>query len=756
GQSIDVDAPPNIIDVVDEDDDIIDEEDPILYDLANSDDEDLVNLNIDDGVNMSADVARGHSGDGGGDDRPPPYQVLTGCGGCLVRQYGKKAALKERYWVPEEDGSYDLERIRRERPSHIFKADWDEQLAFWNDPKNLTRAAQNKQNWAKSKVDEMLRLHGLGSNTLTGVPYTEDEIMAIVRGGKQRGYIPGVGRVFPRQGTVIPPPSQSTHSADIARLKKREKLLTKQVNMFISGSGGCGDDEPGDDEDGGGEDEDDSEYLFLRMFRTCGPSSTFAPFVVVHLVVFLGDHLVSVAVVVAVLVGTPVGWPHTGTPVQCSEAGCSTVEDDTMNEDTPVGVASAVQEGITPSVVDMTVEMGKQYSLDDTIVLESFSSLSTPVTNTAGIAPGKSSYANITGKPNGKKVNVRTLFTPRKVTYPVVANYVRNTWGKYEIIRSMFSSPTELFSFQFSSMDGLDAMLENGPWFIRNNPLILKKWHPDANLLKEYVSTVPVCVKLHGVPVTAFSEDSLSAIATNLVVIELRADVKLKDNIFVTMPKTTREGHYTCNVRVEYGWKPPRCSSFKVFGHIHEECPKNTGAGEKKTMKKLSQTSRGVLIGPKMSFKPQKEYRPVLKKPNANSGGNKKKGVEPTIEVSNSNLFDVLNSVDNDVEFGTNGGTTNLVNNGDTSSGSSSMNIDNDGEFSSNTPIGVKIDKIKRHICEGKLRLLDNDGNPLVPTGIIESDSEVEVIFDETANLRISTSDKDGSDKGYGTNNLLE
>nr|GEW53184.1 hypothetical protein [Tanacetum cinerariifolium] len=424
--------------------------------------------------------------------------------------------------------------------------------------------------------------------------------------------------------------------------------------------------------------------------------------------------------------------------------GVSTKSDDTMNEDTPVGVASAVQEGITPYVVDMTVEMGKQYSLDDTTILESFPSLSTPVTNTADNAPGKSSYANITGKPNGKKVNVRTLFTPG-VAYPVVSNYVRNTWGKYEIIRLMFGSSTELFSFQFSSMDGLDAMLENGPWFIRNNPLILKKWHPDANLLKEYVSTVPVWVKLHG---------GMSSYAR--VVIELQADVKLKDNIFLTMPKTTREGHYTCNVRVEYGWKPPRCSSFKVFGHIHEECLKNTGAGEKKTMKKLSQTSRGVLIGPKMSFKPQKEYRPVLKKPNANSSGNKKKGVEPTIEISNSNLFDALNSVDNDVEFGTNRGTTNLVNNRDTSSGSSSMNIDNDGEFSSNTPIGVKIDKIERHICEGKLKLLDNDGNPLVPTGIMESDSEVEVIFDETANLRISTSEKDGSDKGFGTNSLLK
>ncbi|GKE83635.1 hypothetical protein Tco_1557377, partial [Tanacetum coccineum] len=137
---------------------------------------------------------------------------------------------------------------------------------------------------------------------------------------------------------------------------------------------------------------------------------------------------------------------------------------------------------------------------------------------------------------------------------------------------------------------------------------------------------------------------------------------------------------------------PPRYSSCKVFGHIHEECPKNTGAGEKKT---------GVL-------------------------------------------------------FGTNRGTTNLVNDEATSSGSSFMNIDNNGEFASTTPIGEKIDKIEQKICEGKLRLLDNDGNPLVPTGIVESDSEVEVVFDETANLRISTSGKDGSDKGYGTNSLLE
>ncbi|GJZ32057.1 nucleotide-diphospho-sugar transferase [Tanacetum coccineum] len=463
----------------------------------------------------------------------------------------------------------------------------------------------------------------------------------------------------------------------------------------------------------------------------------------------------------------------------------------------------------------MMVEKEKISSLEDTIVPESFPTLTTPTQEAnapAGNSPGKPSYATAAGQPSGKKVNVHTLYTPggneidvivpvdsiraiikrfantaygfflgKKVAYPVVANFVRNTWGKYGLVRSMFSSSTRLFSFQFSFIDGLDAILENGPWFIQNNPLILKKWHPDENLLKEDVSTVPVWVKLHGVPVMAFSKDGLSAIATKLgaplmldfytsdmcmqswgrssyarVMIELRADVELKDNIVVAMPKITREGHYTCNVRVEYEWKPTRCSSCKVFGHIREECPKNTSAGVKKMVKKTSQTSRGVPVGLKMGFKPQYEYRSVTKRPHASSSGNKKKGVEPNIEVSNSNPLNVLNSVDNDVDFGTNRETTNLVNNEATSSGSFFMKIDNEGEFACNTPIGEKIEKIEQQICEGKLRLLDNDRNPLVPMGTVESDSEVEVVFDETTNLRIPTSGKDGSDKGYGTNSLLE
>nr|GEW05069.1 hypothetical protein [Tanacetum cinerariifolium] len=191
--------------------------------------------------------------------------------------------------------------------------------------------------------------------------------------------------------------------------------------------------------------------------------------------------------------------------------GLSTESNDTMNEDTSVGVASTVKEGVTPSAVDLMMEKDKLSSLEDTTVPEPFPPLSTPVTTT-GNAPGKFSYAIITAY---------GFFLGKRVAYPVVANY-------------------------------------------------------------EDVSTVIVWVKLHVVPVTTFSEDGLSAIATKLgtplmldsytsdmcmkswgmssyarVMIELRADVESKDNIVVALLNITREGHYTCNVRAEYEWKPP-------------------------------------------------------------------------------------------------------------------------------------------------------------------------------------------------------
>nr|GEX94585.1 probable transcription factor KAN2 isoform X1 [Tanacetum cinerariifolium] len=188
--------------------------------------------------------------------------------------------------------------------------------------------------------------------------------------------------------------------------------------------------------------------------------------------------------------------------------------------------------------------------------------------------------------------------------------------------------------------------------------------------------------------------------------IELRADKELNDNIVVGMSKITGKGHYTCNVRVEYEWKPPRCASCKVFGHNHEECMKNIGAGETKNLKKTSQAHKGIPVGPKVGFKPSKEYRHVPKKhTTTNSSGNKKKVVDFTNKVSDSNLFEVLNSFDNDVEMGTNGRTSNLDNNGANSSGSSFWNVENSSN--NTTPTMDKIGKFENLVIDGQAILVN-------------------------------------------------
>nr|GEY70826.1 hypothetical protein [Tanacetum cinerariifolium] len=194
-----------------------------------------------------------------------------------------------------------------------------------------------------------------------------------------------------------------------------------------------------------------------------------------------------------------------------------------------------------------------------------------------GNALCKFSHANISGKPSGKKVNVRTLFTPEGNGIDVVV--------LVDSIRAIARLP-DYSPIQFSSMDGLDAMLENDPCEDGLSVIATKLGTP--LMLDSY--TYDMCMQSWG----------RSSYAR--VMIELRADVELKDNIVVAMPKITKVGHYTCNVRVEYEWKPSRCSSYKVFGHAHEECPKNTGASEKKTVKKPSQASRGVPVGQKMAF----------------------------------------------------------------------------------------------------------------------------------------------------------
>ncbi|GKC14173.1 hypothetical protein Tco_1010955, partial [Tanacetum coccineum] len=261
----------------------------------------------------------------------------------------------------------------------------------------------------------------------------------------------------------------------------------------------------------------------------------------------------------------------------------------------------------------------------------------TPTGNT----PGMYSYANVTGVPSRRILNFLTLFTPvgNGVVVVVLMESIRAT-SEWLINMTYGFFLGKRVAYSFSSIDGLDAVLKDGP-----------------------------CV-----PATTFSEDGLSTIATKFgthlmlnsytsdmciqsygrsnyarALIEVRADVELKDNIVVAMPKLVGEGLYTCINRVEYEWKP--------------------------------------------------------------SSGNKKKDTEPTIVVSNSKSLDVLNLDENYVDLGKNGGTSKLASKKANSSGSSFWNLE--PSSTSTTHMVGKINNIERLIIEGKVTLVDDDGKPL-------------------------------------------
>jgi hypothetical protein len=243
-------------------------------------------------------------------------------------------------------------------------------------------------------------------------------------------------------------------------------------------------------------------------------------------------------------------------------------------------------------------------------------------------------------------------FIGKRIAFPVVEYFVRNNWAKHGLKRVMMND-NGFFFFKFDSQAGLDAILEEGPWMIKNSPIILKKWTMDTSLKKEELTRIPIWVKLHDVPLQVFSEDGISIIATHLgkpimldsytsvmcidswgrssfarCLIEIDSHVALKESITVGVPLLDSLEFTSETIRVEYEWKPPRCDVCLIFGHSDESCPKKVvttpvaeqsndddgfqQVGNKKNRKKgkakvndAGNVFNGFLVGKNMYYRPK-------------------------------------------------------------------------------------------------------------------------------------------------------
>ncbi|GJW82349.1 zinc knuckle CX2CX4HX4C containing protein [Tanacetum coccineum] len=194
---------------------------------------------------------------------------------------------------------------------------------------------------------------------------------------------------------------------------------------------------------------------------------------------------------------------------------------------------------------------------------------------------------------------VNTLYgfpVGKRLSFPMVENYVKHAWMKFGLKRVMMHHG--FFMFQFESKSGMDKVIEGGPWRIQLVPIILKIWKPNTLLLNDKVSCVPLWVKMHNVPIVAYSKVGLNLISTKVgrlmrldahtqficlnswgrsdyarALVEVSADKPLIDSVDIDIPREDGKGHITVTVRIKFEWQPPRCGTCKNFDHLESMCP---------------------------------------------------------------------------------------------------------------------------------------------------------------------------------------
>ncbi|GJW58496.1 RNA-directed DNA polymerase, eukaryota, reverse transcriptase zinc-binding domain protein [Tanacetum coccineum] len=191
-------------------------------------------------------------------------------------------------------------------------------------------------------------------------------------------------------------------------------------------------------------------------------------------------------------------------------------------------------------------------------------------------------------------------FVGYKMTYYELRYNLVRMWGKYGLKEIV--TQNGVFPFKFRESDGMEFVLENGSWMVNDKSLMVQKWDHDVVIDISEPKTLPCWIKLHNVPLNAWTSNGISAIASGLgkplimdktttkmcrggignfryarVLVEIQADKEFKDKIKICYRNNTQRTKCSEFVKVEYSWKPLKCCESKVFGHTENTCGLKSG-----------------------------------------------------------------------------------------------------------------------------------------------------------------------------------
>ncbi|GKA03855.1 RNA-directed DNA polymerase, eukaryota, reverse transcriptase zinc-binding domain protein, partial [Tanacetum coccineum] len=105
-------------------------------------------------------------------------------------------------------------------------------------------------------------------------------------------------------------------------------------------------------------------------------------------------------------------------------------------------------------------------------------------------------------------------FVGFQMGYREILGHLKRMWHLFQLEEVIVNQG--LYYFNFKSQEGMNSVIENGPWMVENKPLFVRKWEPGLCMSKLDTSKVPLWVKIYDIPLEAWNVDGISRIASRI------------------------------------------------------------------------------------------------------------------------------------------------------------------------------------------------------------------------------------------------
>lgn len=196
-----------------------------------------------------------------------------------------------------------------------------------------------------------------------------------------------------------------------------------------------------------------------------------------------------------------------------------------------------------------------------------------------------------------------------KPSLPTVRSYVSKNW-KGIADPAVYRHDEGYFVVNFASFSDQKKVMDAGPYFFYNKPIMLKPWSESYRFDEDVLKTMPLWVRLPNLPLHFWGLDSLSRIGS-LLGTPLCADECTSNQLRVSFARLMVEVDVTKPLpkvvhisakgqvyeqRVLYEWAPAFCVRCNKVGHNCDK-PKQTGPVRRVWRPKASQPQQGNQAG---------------------------------------------------------------------------------------------------------------------------------------------------------------